>query len=173
MKVQITDEDLVQRNNQYFAEGEHEVVITEAKRGVTDAGKEYVEFTVAGHDDETGKARLWFSTEAGSKYALSILAGIASHNKQTDAEKEKVRDAFKAITDTDQVDDKFLAKFKDMDAFFTVYMSDRTYINSAGETKNSYDSNIYGYMPKPKVAKPTTVESLMGEEISTDDVPFA
>lgn len=172
MKVNLTDEDLKERTqSKYFAEGLHEVLIVSAERGTTDAGKDYVEFTVLGHDDEEGTARLWFSTEAGSKYALSIMSGIAVHNKQTDAEKEGVRTAFKAIDDTDKVDAKFLAKFKDMDAFYLVQQSDRTYTNAQGETKHSYDHNIAGYPMQPKK---TTVESLLGgTPVSTDDVPFA
>lgn len=177
VKVSLTDEDLAERgNNNYFEEGEHEVLITKAERGTTDSGKDYVEFTVLGHDDESDTARLWFTTDASAKYALSILAGIASHNKHSDIDKKKVRDAFKAITDTDEVDDKFLARYKEMDAFFTVYKSDRTYLGNDGTTKHSFDKNIYGYMPKPKKQ---TAEDLIsdfkatGDEISTDDIPFA
>lgn len=171
VKVQLTDEDLVERNNNYFAEGEHEVLITDAERGVTDSGKEYVEFTVLGHGDEVDTARMWFTTDKAAKYTLSILAGIASHNKSSEADKQTVRDAFKKITDTDLVDDKFLEKFKDMDAFFTVYKSDRTYTTASGETRNSYDKNIYGYMPKPRKV---TAEQIMAAStpVSSDDVPF-
>jgi len=173
MKVNLTDEDLSKRgNSNYFSEGVHEVLIQKAERGTTDAGKDYVEFTVIGHADEEGTARLWFSTEAGSKYALSIMAGVAVHNKQTEEEKAGVRTAFKAIDDTDKVDTKFLAKFKEMDAFYMVQQSDRTYTNAQGETKNSYDRNIYGYEPKMKAM---TADQLIssGTPVSTDDVPFA
>jgi hypothetical protein len=171
MKVNLTDEDLAERTpSNYFSEGLHEVLIQKAELGTTDAGKDYVEFTVLGHDDETGTARLWFSTDAGAKYALSIMAGIASHNRQSEADKQVVRDTFKKITDTDQVDSKFLTRFKEMDAFYLVQQSDRTYQNAQGETKHSYDRNIYGYPMQPKK---TTVESLLGgTPVSTDDVPF-
>ena len=172
VKVTMTDEDLATRTGgNYFSEGVHEVLIQKAERGVTDSGKEYAEITVLGHDDEVGTARLWFSTEKAGKYALSILSGIAVHNRKDDAAKEKARATFKAITDTDEVDDKFLARFKEMDAWFMVQQSDRTYQNAEGETKNSYDRNIYGYEPK---MKQMTAEQLVssGTPVSTDDVPF-
>ena len=172
VKVNLTDEDLATRGDKkYFNEGEYEVLIQNVELGTTDSGKAYVELTVLGHDDETDTARLWFTTDKSAKYSLSILAGIAVHNKQTEADKAGVRTAFKKITDTDQVDDKFLAKFKEMDAFFTVYKSDRTYTNANGEEKHSYDKNIYGYMPKPKQL---TAEQLVAKEGEpfTDEVPF-
>jgi hypothetical protein len=177
MKINLTDEDLAERTgSNYFEEGEHEVLIQKATRGTTDSGKDYVEFEVLGHNDEQDTARVWLTTEKSCKYALSILAGIATHNKHTEAEKQAVRDAFKKITDTDQVDDKFLAKFKEMDAFFTVYKSDRTYQGNDGTTKYSYDKNIYGYMPSPRKPKQMTVDELMGTPASSTDIdaiPFA
>lgn len=173
VKVSITDEDMAPRSNNYFDEGVHEVRIDKVERGRTDGGKDYVEFTVEGQNGESGTARLWFTTEPASNYALSILAGIAVHNKQTDAEKDKARTAFKAIKDTDIIDQKFLDKFVDMDAWYTVQQSDRTYINSKGETKYSYDKNIYGYEPKLK-ARPVTAEQLasVSEPIDDDEIPF-
>ena len=172
VKVTMTDEDLATRTGgNYFSEGVHEVLIRKAERGTTAAGKDFAEITVLGHDDEEGTARLWFSTEAGAKYALSILSGIAVHNREGDAAKEKARATFKAITDTDEVDDKFLARFVEMDAWFLVQKSGGTYQNAEGETKDSYDRNIYGYEPK---MKPMTAEQLIssGTPVSTDDVPF-
>lgn len=173
VKVNLTDEDLAERNTNYFSEGEHEVAIVKAERGTTDAGKEYVEFTVQGKNEEEGTARLWFTTDASAKYALSIMAGIAVHNKDTDAEKAKVREAFKAIQDTDVVDDKFLKKFENMLAFYQVSKSDRTYMNAAGETKNSYDRNIYGYMPKPKApSAEATAAADLQKPVDVSDIPF-
>ena len=172
MKVQLTDEDLATRGDRnYFAEGEHEVLIEKAERGTTDAGKEYVEFSVLGHADERDTARLWFTTDASAKYAMSIMAGIAVHNKQTDADKTATRNAWKAITETDKIDAKYLANFKDKDAFFTVHKSDRTYTTPSGEVKFSYDKNIYGYMPKPKA---TTIQQdiLAGPSVDPTGTPF-
>lgn len=175
MKVQLTDEDLKERNTNYFEEGVYEVLITKAERGTTDNGKDYVEFTVQGHDDQEGTARMWFTTDKACKYTLSVLAGLAVHNKHTDAEKDKVRTAFKAITDTDQLDNKFLARFEEMDAFYRVQKSDRTYTNQAGETKHSYDKDIAAY---PLKMKQLTADQLVadfkngGTEVSTDSIPF-
>ena len=175
VKVNLTDEDLATRGqSNYFSEGEYEVLIQKAERGTTTAGKDYVEFSVLGHEDQTDTARLWFTTDASAKYSLSILAGIAIHNKQTEADKASVRTAFKKITDTDQVDDKFLAKFNDMDAFFQVHKSRiRTYIGIDGTEKPSYDKNIYGYMPKPKqLTAEQLVADMKSGEPFTDEVPF-
>jgi len=173
VKVSITDEDMAPRNSNYFDEGVHEVMIVKAERGRTDSGKDYVEFTVEGQGGESGTARLWFTTEAASNYALSILAGIAVHNKKTEEDKNKVRTAFKDIKDTDVIDDKFLKKFEQMDAWYTVQQSDRQYINNKGETKYSYDKNIYGYEPKLK-SRPVTADQLksVSEPVDNDDIPF-
>lgn len=173
VKVSLTDEDMKSRkSNNYFEEGVHEVIITKAERGETTGGKEYVEFTLLGQEDQEGTARLWFTTEKSAKYALGVLAGIAVHNKESEDEKEKVREAFKKITDTDQVDDKFLARFKNMDAWYSVYKSDRTYTAQDGSTRNSYDKNIHSYQPKPKAQDLLTEFKTTGEVVSTDEIPF-
>lgn len=173
VKVNITDEDMAPRNNNYFDEGVHEVVIAKAERGTTDNDKDYVELTVQGQNEEEGTARLWFTTEAAGNYALSILAGIAVHNKESETDKQKVRDAFKKIDDTDLVDDAFLKKFVEMEAFYMVQMSDRTYVNNQGETKNSYDRNIYGYSPtmKTRVVEPTK-NAVNSDPVDLSDIPF-
>lgn len=173
VKVNLTDEDLAPRGeSNYFTEGVHEVLIEKAERGVHD-GKEYVEFTVKGENGETDTTRLWFTTEKSCKYALSILAGIATHNKESEADKQKVRDAFKQITDTDQVDDKFLKKFENDHAFFSVYKSDtRTYTNAQGETKPSFDKNLYGYKPNEKKDLVADAKAELQKPIDLSEIPF-
>lgn len=172
----LTDEDLAPRgNNNYFDEGVHNIYITKAVRGTTDNGKEYVEFTVLGEEDQEGTARLWFTTDKSAKYALSILAGIAVHNKDTEADKQKVRDAFKKITDTDEVSNKFLERFKNYKAWYRVSKSDRTYTAQDGSTKYSYDKDIAGYELKPKqlTAEQLTADFLAeGEASDPDAIPF-
>lgn len=173
MKVNLTDEDLATRGDtKYFSEGIHEVAIVKAERGKHN-GKEYVEFKLEGENGETDTARLWFTTDKSAKYALSIMAGVAVHNKDSEAEKEGVRSAFKKITDTDQVDNKFLAKFEGMVAFFQVAKSDtRTYTDASGETKPSYDKNIYGYRPKEKVDHIAEAKAEMLKPIDPNEIPF-
>jgi len=176
MKVSLTDEDLKVRGDQnYFPLGFHEVGVTSAKRGVTANGKEFAEFEVLSADDEdyTGTARLWFSSDKSTKYALSILSGIASHNKETEAEKQKVNEAFKKITDTDQVDDKFLERFVGMEAFYEVADNGRTYTNESGQVRPSYDRNIYGY--RKAQSRRQQVDNLISnsEDVSdSSDIPF-
>lgn len=176
VKINLTDEDLATRGtSNYFSIGEHEVLIQKAERGTTADGKDYVEFTVLGQDDESDTARLWFTTEKASIYAMSIMSGIAVHNRKTDAEKKTARDAIKAIKDTDLVDAKFLAKFVNMDAFYSVYQSTRTYTGKDGSQKFSYDKNIYGYAPNPRK---TTAADLIndfkanGEAVNVAEIPF-
>lgn len=170
----LTDEDLKPRGGgKWFNEGVYPVVIAEAKRGKTDSGKEYIQIDVLGEEDQEGNARLWFTTDKASKYALSILAGIAVHNKESEVEKEKVRTTFKKITDTDSVDDKFLTRYKGMDAWVLVYEDTNGQQKPGGGYYKRTD--IYGYEPKPKQQ---TAEQLVadfktnGEAVDTDEIPF-
>lgn len=150
VKVNITEEDMIESGNNYFEQGVHEVTIKEAKRGATNDGKDFVEFELAGTEGQSGTARVWLTTEKAAKYALGILAGIMVHNKKTEAEKAKTRDNFKLITDTDQLDKAFLDRFNGFKAWYQVEKSDRTYVANDGTTKYSFDKNIYGYEPKPR-----------------------
>lgn len=170
----LTDEDLKPRGDgNWFDVGVHKVIIESAKRGKIDSGKEYVEFTVLGEEDQQGSARLWFTTDKAAKYALSILAGIAVHNKNSEAAKQTVRDAFKKITDTDSVDDKFLTRYEKMDAWVSVYED----VNGKQKPGGGFykRTDIYGYEPKPKKQ---TAEQLVadlktnGEAVDVSEIPF-
>lgn len=171
VKINLTDEDLDRTPGNYFTEGVHKVKIDSIERDNMDDGRAFLTVKVTGEDDQEGTARLWLHTEGGAKYSLSILSGIVSHSKKTEADKAKVRESFKAINDTDELDSKFLARFKGLEAWYEVEKTDRTYTNADGETKNSYNRNVYGYEPKPKKV---TVEDIMGgaESISSNDIPF-
>lgn len=169
----LTDEDLKPRGGgKWFDEGVYPVVITEAKRGKTDSGKEYVQLDVLGEADQEGNARLWFTTDKAASYALSILAGIAVHNNEGEPAKQKVRDAFKKITDTDEIDAKFLARYKGMDAWVLVYEDTNGQQKPGGGYYKRTD--IYGYQVQPRSTQ-ATIESLFpgGEGVDDkDSIPF-
>ena len=102
---------------------------------------------------------------------MRTLQGIAVHNAKDDAQKDKIRQFFVGDFNDEKVQ-KVLDKLTGYEAWLTVYQSDRTYTNAQGETRHSYDHNIYGYEPKPKK---TTIEDIMGPvtAVDTDDIPFA
>lgn len=169
VKVQIEDKDLADRKP-YFGAGVHEVYITEAKVEKPEGKAPYIEVTVIGENDEKDDIRLYIS-EAAAPYTLSNLGRIAVHNKQDEKEKEGVRTAFKAITDTDQIDQKFLDKFKDMQAWILTEED-----LGAPKPNGGYylRSSLYSYKPTPRVPE-MTPEQLMSdqnEKIDLDEIPF-
>lgn len=170
VKVQLDEKDFAERKP-YFGAGVHEVVITELKKVEPESGAPYVEATVIGENDEKDAIRLYISEKA-APYTLSNLARIAVHNKETDAEKQKVRDAFTKITDTDQLDEKFLDKFKDMQAWILTEED----LNAPKPNGGYYlRSNLYSYVPKPRNASQMTAEQLVSdqnEKVDTDEIPF-
>lgn len=168
VKVSIDDKAFAPRK-EYFGPGVHEVHITGATRGKTpNKGTEYVEFELEGEDGE-GTATLWMSEKA-APYSIARMAQVAVHNKASETDKQKVRDAFMKITDSDEIDDKFLEKFEGMQAWIL------TEEDTSGAQKPGggyyLRNNLYSYEP---TVKKTTAEDIMpgGQSISTDDVPFA
>lgn len=154
----------------YFGVGVHEIYITKAERGTASTGSEYIEIDVLGEDDRTGNTRLYL-TEKTSERSRSILGAIAVHNKETDVDKQKVRDAFKSITDTDELDEKFLAKFKDMQAWIlTEEDTNAPKPNGGYYLRNS----IYSYPPTPRTSQKVTAEQLVssGTPVDDDEIPF-
>jgi hypothetical protein len=166
-KVNIGDDAFKPRGT-YLPAGVHEVLITGARRDKTPTkGTEFVEFEVESPDG-AGTVTLWMSEKA-APYSIALMGQVAVHNKGTDAAKEKVRESFKAITDTDEIDDKFLEKFIDMQAWVL------TEEDTSGKEKPGggyyLRNNLYSYAPQPRK---TTVEDIMpgGQNINADDVPF-
>lgn len=158
----------------YFGVGAHLVMIKGARADKSpNTGSEFIEFDVVGTSDEEGTVRLYL-TEKTADRSRSILGAIAVHNKQTEAEKQKVREAFKKITDTDQMTDKeFLAKFIDMEAWILTEED-----TSAPKPNGGFylRNNLYSYEPTPRkvTAEDLTTENMLkgGTEVDTDDVPF-
>lgn len=164
----MTDADFDKKGGAYFDLGVHQVIITSAKNVNPASGSPYIDFQLLGENDEAGDCRLYMN-EAAAAYSIPKLAGIAVHNKETDTDKQKVRDIFKGIGDTNDIDDKFLAKYTDMQAWIL------TEEDTAGAQKPNggyYKRNrLYHYEPKVKAQ---TAESLMGGtpvDVS-NEVPF-
>ena len=168
VKVQLEDKDFT-GGNKYFNEGVYKVYLSDPKRDVSKSGSEFIQFTVNGENEEQTDVRLYL-TEKAAPYSLKTLAGIAVHNKGSEAEREKVREAFKAITDTDTLDAKFLAKFENYEAWVLVEED-----TNAPKPNGGYylRTNLYSFPPKPRKITP---EDIMGggtkDGIDPDEVPF-
>lgn len=173
-KLQPLEDKDFDARKPYFGLGAHEVYIKAARRGQLDNENktEYVEFDLLGEDDQEGNVRLWISEKA-APYTLARLGQIAVHNKDTEEEKQKVRDAFKKITDTDLIDQKFLDKFKDMQAWILVEED----TNAPKPNGGFYTrTNLYSYPPKPRQlsASDLTTDQMKqgGTPVNPDEVPF-
>ena len=168
VKVNPMEDKDFEARGKYFDAGVYKVHLSDPKRDVSKSGSEFVQFTVNGENEEQSDVRLYL-TEKAAPYSLKTLAGIAVHNKGSEAEKQKVRDAFKNITDTDTLDAKFLEKFENMEAW--VLVEEDT--NSPKPNGGYYlRYNLYSYEPKPRKITP---EDLMGggTPVDPDEVPFA
>ena len=163
----MTDADFDKKPGNYFDVGVHTVIITGAKLEKPAGGSPYINFELSDEDENKGDARLYMS-EAAAVYSIPKLAGIAVHDKDSEADKQKVRDGFKAIDDTDKLDVKFLAKFKDMQAWIlTEEDQSAPKPNGGFYTRNS----LYSYEPKPK----TTVAQMVagdGTNVDPSELPW-
>lgn len=154
----------------YFAEGIHKVKIVDVVFGKTDADKEYAEFEVIGEEGEEGKARIWFTTDAAKGYSFNTVRSIFVHNTKDESKKDKTRAMVDAVTNTTELA-KLCEALKGKECWYAVYKSERTYVGKDGQSRNSFDRNVYGYEPKPKA--PNAVEKAAKEidgEITSENV---
>jgi len=174
-KVQpLEDKDFEPRNTDYLRPGVHEVFIKSAKRGQLDNEKktEYVELGVEG-EDGSGTVTMFISEKA-APYTLARLAQVAVHNEASDEAKQKVRDRFKKINDTDKIDQAFLDLFVDMQCWVL------TEEDTSGKQKPNggfyLRNNLYSYEPKPRTvtAANLTTDQMKagGTPVDTDEIPF-
>ena len=164
---EMTDKDFEARKP-YFGVGVHEVILTGATTGEATTGSKFIEFELLGENDEEGSVRLYL-TEKTVERTRSILATIAVHNKDGEVEKQKVRDGFKKITDSDEMlTEKFLAKFKDMQAWILTEED-----KSAPKPNGGFylRNNLYSYEPKPRA---TTIQQDIegGKPVDLSEIPF-
>lgn len=170
-KVQpLEDKDFAERKP-YFEAGVHEVFISGMTKVEPETGAPYIEVEVLGKNDATDSIRVYISEKA-APYTLANLARIAVHNKDKEADKEKVREAFKKITDTDQLDAEFLAKFKDMQAWILTEED-----TNAPKPKGGFylRSSLYSWEPQAKTVTAddlTTKNMVAGGTPANDEVPF-
>jgi len=157
----------------YFDVGVHLVMIDSATRRVNDKGKSFVEVKFQGVHDEQGDAKLWFTTEKGSKYSARVINGIIVHNQTSDEAKEKARAVLQKIKSTSEYDDKFLTKLKGKEAWIEVYEDTNAPKPNGGYYKRT---DIYQYEPKPRqtVSTPTAtpVEGKFLSQEELDEIPF-
>lgn len=151
MSRSISDEakEFEGNSKSYLDFGVHEVQIMLVGSGQTDSGTDYVEFTVVGPNEEEERARLWL-TDKSEKYTFATLKGIYTHCAPED-KKEAAQAELEACKDYDEVVELFNKRCIGKKIWLTKYPDpNRTYTNQAGEVKQSINTNIYGYEPKPK-----------------------
>lgn len=128
--------------------GVHKVKIGMIERGETESGKEYIEVTVLGENEEEDTARVWFTSDKAANYSFNVLRQIYVHNAPED-KKDAARSTFDAVKDTEEVVKLYNEKLIGGECWFTKYPDpERTYTNANGEIKQSINKNIMGYEPK-------------------------
>lgn len=147
--------------------GVHEVQIMLVESGQTDSGTDFIEFTLVGPNEEEERARVWL-TEKSEKYTFATLKSIYTHCAPED-KKEAAREELEKCKDYDEVVELFNKRCIGKQIWFTKYPDPtRTYINSQGETKQSINTNIYGYAPKPRddlLPQKDTVHDVSDEDL--------
>lgn len=173
MAYQFSDEDKVVNefsDQNWFGFGVHKVKIGLIEHGETENGKEYVEFTVLGDNEEEDTARVWFTTQKAANYSFNICRQIYVHNAP-EAKKDEARDGFDALPDAEAMVAMMNEKLIGGECWFTKYPSpDRTYQAQDGSIKKSIDKNVFGYEPKlrtdlmPKDEQKSALNALEGAE---------
>lgn len=164
------NDDHKTEQGQYFSEGIHKVKIVGIDGGENENGKEYIEFIVEGENGEEGNARMWFTTDKAIKFTFSSIRNIFVHNALKGKE-EAAKDMVNKVKNSDELIDLCNKALIGKEAWYVVEKSDYTYTNAAGEEKQGYNRNIFGYEPKPK-AKTAVQETFPdATEISEQEVP--
>lgn len=132
----------------FIPEGTHEVKIAAITFDTDNQDREYVEFIVEDNEGRNGTARMWFTTDAAINYTFNIIRSIFVHNAP-EGKKDELRAKIDALDNTDELE-KACKNLIGKKCWYQVVKTDRTYQDSEGNTKNSYNRNIYGYEPTPK-----------------------
>lgn len=141
----MEDKDFEAKGN-YFGVGVYEVLLEKLVAVTPEKGSPYINVSVLGEEDQTTDIRL-YTSEAAAPYTIANLARIAVHNKDTEEAKQKVRDTFKKIDDTDRLTDKFLANMEKMQAWI-MGEEDTNAPKPNGGFYIRY--SLYSYPPTPK-----------------------
>lgn len=169
----ITDEDINKQGGNYFDAGVHTVYLEKLKAVTPEKGSPYIEVGVLGEDDRRTDIRL-YTSEAAAPYTIAKLAKIAVHNKEGEEAKQKARDAFKKIDDTDKLTDKFLANLVNMQAWILTEED-----KNAPKPNGGYylRSELYSWEPTPKKQTAADLVSELRndpktETVDADEIPF-
>lgn len=154
--------------------GVSEVVLVGAVSGQTEAGKDYLELTVADQNGLEDSARVWF-TGGASPYSFQTIRQIVVHSASSDSDKEKARMAVEKCEDTDELAELLNKKCVGKQLWFTKYYDPtRTYQNNNGDVKRSINNSIYGYEPKLKPElMPEGQEPVKAEDFPLDEAGTA
>jgi hypothetical protein len=157
---------------QYFTEGIHKVTILGVEGGKNDNDKEFIEFIVGGENGEEGSARMWFTSDKAIAFTFNSIRNIFVHNALKGKE-DGARDMVNKVKNSDELIKLCNEVLIGKEAWYQVEKSDYTYTNAAGEVKQSYNRNIFGYEPKPKQSGVKAVDDTFGggEVLSDDEVP--
>lgn len=132
----------------WFGFGVHKVKIGLIELRETDDGKEFVEFTLLGDNDEEDTARMWLTSDKAVNFSFNVCRQIYVHNAP-EAAKDAARDTMDAVKDTKELVEKLNEKLIGGECWFTKYLDPtRTYEAADGTTKQSVNKNVYGYEPK-------------------------
>ena len=161
----FTDEHKTESGN-FFPEGIHKVAIVAVTGGVNENEKEFIEFTVEGTNGEEGNARMWFTTDKAIKFTFNTIRGIFVHNA-LEAKKDEAREMVNKVKNSEELVALCAKVLIGKEAFYQVEQSDYTYTNAAGEMKQGYNRNLYGYEPTPR--KKTALEELTTGSTTLDE----
>lgn len=169
----MTDEDFAKEggNSNYFKRGVHPIMIIDAVVGKSEKkGTPYILFEVEGDEGQRDTVERMYVTEGTSMFLRRNLSAFLVHNKETEKEKEAVREFFKTIDDTDMLlDKKFLDKFLGLRGWILRDEDE----NSPKPNGGYYLRNqLYAYAPK--FEEKDTAESIMeeGEKVDLSVIPF-
>lgn len=149
MKFNDENKAVKEFNNDYFSFGIHEVQMQLFTVETNDNGNEYLEVGVVGKDSEEDSVRLYL-TEKAANYTFNTMRQIFVHIAPED-KREEAGKLIDAVKDSDELIKLLNDKALGGKCWYTKYYDPKTtYVNKAGETKRSVNTNIYGYEPKPR-----------------------
>lgn len=156
----------------FFQEGVHVVNIVDVEGGTNENGKEFIKFTVEGSEGQVGEASMWFTTDKAIKFTFSTIRSLFTHNA-TKGKEEAAKEMINAVKNSDELVALCKKVLMGKEAWFQVEKSDYTYTNQAGEQKQGYNRNIFGYEPKPKKSGVDAVDSTFGggEVLNDGEIP--
>lgn len=166
-------ENAKQELNQFMGEGVHKVTILGVLPGASEStGSEYFEFGIQSEDGIIGEARVYW-TEKAQQYSFNTIRDIFVHNTKEE-NKEKVRAMVDAAKDTDELLKLCQEGLEGKEAWYKVEKSGSTYVNAQGETKDSYNRNLYGYEPKMKnVSDEQILKDITSDApVDLSEIPF-